>query len=56
MQLAQSKATIKGLFLALAVVGLAACGSGDEAGGGGACANCIFLSMLSLSANVRYLP
>ncbi len=37
MQLAQSKATIKGLFLALAVVGLASCGSGDEAGGGGSC-------------------
>jgi hypothetical protein len=37
MQLAQSKATIKGLFLALGVAGLAACGSGDEAGGGGSC-------------------
>ncbi len=37
MQLAQLKATIKGLFLALGVAGLVSCGSGDEAGGGGSC-------------------
>ncbi len=37
MQLAQLKATIKGLFLAFGVAGLASCGSGDEAGGGGSC-------------------
>ncbi len=37
MQLARLKATIKGLFLALGVAGLASCGSGDEAGGGGSC-------------------
>lgn len=37
MQLARLKATIKGLFLALGVAGLASCGSGDESGGGGAC-------------------
>ncbi len=36
MQLARLKATIKGLFLALGVAGLASCG-GDEAGGGGSC-------------------
>ncbi len=37
MQVAQLKATIKGLFLAFGVAGLVSCGSGDEAGGGGSC-------------------
>jgi len=37
MQLAQSKAIIKGLFLALGVAGLASCGSGDDASDGPSC-------------------
>lgn len=37
MQLARLKATIKGLFLALGVAGLASCGSGDDASDGPSC-------------------
>jgi len=56
MQLTQLKATIKGLFLALGVAGLASCGSGDESdGGGGACGGadetgiCLFVESIVVS-------